>query len=141
MIERQCSCSAVLIVVLGCILASMSAFVPHYNNGYLLMISVLLAGISPYLVYAIAIPYLSSSLLIITGLLLIVAHGWLVFTYRYAQPVDYSDHWIYYGPLLLAVAVLPLVYCAMRVPYAGHVEPKADTQSGSGQGDTSSTRH
>jgi len=129
MMQKQCSCSAVLIIISGCILALISAFVPHYNNGYLLMVSVLLVGVSPYIVYAIAMPYLRSSLLIIPGLLLIVAHAWLVLSYRYAQTVDYSDHWIYYGPLLLAVAVLPLLYFAMRVPYAGHIKPKADAKT------------
>jgi hypothetical protein len=132
MMQRQCSCSAVLIIVIGCILALMSAFVPHYSS-YLLMISVLLAGISPYLVYAVAMPFLRTSLLIIPGLLLIVAHGWLVLIYRFAQPVDYSDHWIYYGPLLLAAGLLPLAVCAMRVPYTGRIAPKADAQPRSEQ--------
>jgi len=139
MMQKQCSCGAVLIIISGCILALMSAFVPHYHSGYLLMVSVLLAGISPYIMYAIIVPFLRGSLLIIPGLLLIVAHAWLVLTYRYTLPVDYSDHWIYYGPLLLTAAVLPLVFCAMRVPYAGYVEPKAETQAPEKQRDVADT--
>lgn len=125
--QKQYSCSAVLILVIGCILSLMTALVPFFQTGYYLQISVLLAGISPYLVYAIAIPYLRAHVLV-PGLLLLVIHAWLVLTYRYTLPVDYSDHWIYYGPLLLALAVLPLAICALRLPYAGHVEPKAESQ-------------
>lgn len=113
----QSSYAAVLIIIAGCVLGLTSALVPHYNAGYKLMVSVLLAGILPYMVYGIAIPYLRGIILIIPGLLLTATHFWLVMKYRFTLPVDYSDNWIYYGPLLLAVATLPLAAHAMRVPY------------------------
>lgn len=126
--QKPCSCSAVLILVIGIFLSLMTAFVPHFHSGYYLQVLVLLAGLSPYLVYGIAIPYLPDRILLVPGLLLLMIHVWLVLTYRFTLPVDYSDHWIYYAPLLLAVAVLPLAIYALRLPYTGHVEPKAESQ-------------
>lgn len=124
----QLSRTAVLIIIIGCFLGLISALVPFYNTGYNLKIAVLMVGISPYLVYGIAIPFLRGAMLIIPGLLLIAAHAWLVMMYRFTLPVDYSDGWIYYGPLLLAAAVFPLAVRAMRVPYTGGIAPKSTTQ-------------
>ncbi|MDT8283800.1 MAG: hypothetical protein RQ982_13450 [Gammaproteobacteria bacterium] len=126
--QKQYSRSALSILVIGCMLSLISAFVPFFQPGYYLQISVLLAGISPYLVYGFAIPYLRTKVLLAPGLLLLIIHAWLVLTYRFTVPVDYSDHWIYYGPLLLAAAILPLAIYALRLPYTGDVEPKTGIQ-------------
>lgn len=131
--ERPCSCSAVFIILFGCTLSLISAFVPFFNSGYLLMVSVLLAGITPYMVYAIAMPFLADRLLLISGLLLNAVHFWLVLSYRFTLSVDYSDNWIYYGPLLFAVAMLPLAIYALRVPYKGQIAAQKEEQPQTGQ--------
>lgn len=132
MIERI-SRTAVLIIIVGLILGLTSAVVPFYNAGYKLMVAVLMAGVSPYFVYGVAIPYLRGATLIIPGLLLITAHTWLVIVYRLTLPVDYSDNWIYLGPLLLAVAVLPLTIRAIYVLYTRGFAPQSGTQTQSEQ--------
>lgn len=105
------------VVVGGLLLAAASAVVPFHTTGYRLQYGVLLAGIMPYLVYGIAAPLLERTPVIIAGLILLAAHLWLVVGERFADAADYSDGKIYYVPLLLALALLPLLFRVLRKPY------------------------
>jgi hypothetical protein len=78
---------------------------------------VLLAGMLPYLVYAIAAPLLERTTVIIAGLILLAVHLWLLVSERFIDAADYSDGRIYYVPLLLALALLPLLFRVLRKPY------------------------
>jgi hypothetical protein len=109
--------SAYWIIVAGLLLAFLSAIIPFYQAGYRLMFSVLLSGMLPYLVYGIAVPLLRTGLILVAGLTLLAVHAWLVISERLIGGADYSDGMIYYVPLLLAVALLPLPVMALRKPY------------------------
>jgi hypothetical protein len=110
------------IIVVGLILSTLSAFVPFHEAGYRLMVGVLLAGMLPYLVYAVAVPLLGGAMTAIVGVALVIAHAWLVFSERFSGSVDYSDGMIYYVPMFMAIAVLPLAVVALRQPWSNKVE-------------------
>lgn len=109
--------AAYSLITIGCVLAFLSAVVPFYDTGYELMLSVLLSGLAPYMIYALCIPFLNGWLLTLPGIALVAAHGWLVVGERFYHHADYSNGLIYYIPLLLAVMMLPLVALALREPW------------------------
>ncbi len=101
-------------ILCGLLLSLISSLVPHFEAGYTLMISVFVAGLLPYLVYGIAVPLWRNPVTTVAGLLLVIAHAWLVINQRLVTHVDYSDGMIYYVPAILAVAVLPLAATAIK---------------------------
>jgi hypothetical protein len=103
-----------LFLLCGLLLSLISALVPYFEASYTLMLSVFAAGILPWLVYGIALPLWRNPVTTVTGLLLVIAHAWLVINQRFVANVDYSDGMIYYIPALLAVAVLPLAITALK---------------------------
>lgn len=106
------------IILLGCGLAFLSAVVPHYDTGYYLMTGVLLTGLLPYLVYALAAALMQGPLILAAGLAMLVVHGVLVFSERMAGSAGYESGLIYYGPLALALVLgLPLLWQAVRQPW------------------------
>lgn len=104
-------------IAYGLLLSCISAFVPFYEAGYTLMFSVLLAGLLPYLVYSVAVPLMRGSITTVVGIALVAAHTWLVINERFIGGADYSDGMIYYVPMALSVAVLPLAVAAFRRPW------------------------
>lgn len=102
-----------LFILIGIILSLLSAIVPYFNIGYELRFSVFFIGLLPWLVYSIAVPLLRGTLTNACGLLLVIAHGWLVVTERYVENVDYSDNIIYFAPIIMAVLLLPLAFTAV----------------------------
>jgi hypothetical protein len=100
--------------MIGLLLSFIAALVPHFDAGYTLMISVFAAGMLPYVVYAVAVPLLRGTLTTTVGLLIVVTHTWLVFNQRIIGNADYSDGLIYFLPMLIALAVLPLAIIAMK---------------------------
>ena len=103
-----------LFILIGVVLSAISALVPHFEAGYTLMTSVLVTGMLPYLVYGIAVPLLRGVPTTVAGLVIIVAHAWLVFNQRVIGNADYSDGLIYYVPMVMALAVLPLAVIALK---------------------------
>lgn len=103
-----------LFILIGVVLSTISALVPHFEAGYTLMTSVLVTGMLPYLVYGIAVPLLRGALTSLAGLVIIVAHAWLVFDQRIIGIADYSNNLIYYVPMVMALAVLPLAVIALK---------------------------
>ena len=101
-------------LVIGLTLSVISAFVPHFEAGYRLMTSILIAGMCPYFVYGIAVPLSRSLLTTIIGLVIVLAHALLVFNERFLGKADYDDGMIYYAPIIIAVAILPLVIIAIK---------------------------
>ena len=106
--------SGYLFIVIGIVLSVVSALVPHFEAGYRLMLSVLSAGILPYLVYSVAVPLLRSHLTTAVGVVIVLVHAWLVFSERLIGGADYSSGRIYYVPLILAVLTLPLALTAIK---------------------------
>ncbi|MGD2057016.1 MAG: hypothetical protein PVJ15_09440 [Gammaproteobacteria bacterium] len=99
---------AYLVIMAGLVLAALTAVVPHYNTGYRLMFSVLLAGLLPYLVYGVLTELVRGWALILPGLLLLAFHLWLTITERYLHYDGYTDGLIYYLPVGLALFGVPL---------------------------------
>lgn len=112
------------VIAVGAALAFAAAVVPHFTAGYRLLAGVLLSGLLPYLVYALAVPLLRNMLTITAGLILLGAQTALVIAERFTGPVDYSDGFIYFGPWLLALALLPLVALGLKQPWG--TEPPAN---------------
>lgn len=112
---------AYAVIVLGAVLTFAAAVVPYYGTGYQLRFGVVLAGLTPYFVYALAVPLLRGALTATVGLALVVLHAALVIRERFLQGADYSDGLIYIGPLVLAVVLLPLLWRALREPWGGEL--------------------
>ena len=103
-----------LLLVGGCLLAFISALVPHFDAGHRLMVSVLLTGLLPYLVFGLALPYLRGWALLLSALLLVAVHAWLVLWQRFVAYQEYSDGMIYYVPLGLTLAATALLAWALH---------------------------
>ena len=103
-----------LFLIIGLTLSFISAFVPFFEAGYKLMTSVLITGMLPYFVYAIVVPLSRSTMTTMLGLVIVITHALLVFNERFIGNADYSDNIIYYGPIIIAVTVLPLVIIAIK---------------------------
>ena len=113
------------VIVIGCILALVSAVVPFFNTGYELRLSVLLSGLLPYLIYGLAVPFLGGWLLALPGAVLVILHTWLVANERFLDNADYSNGMIYYAPVVLAVILLPLVLRALHEPWGAKSDDPA----------------
>ena len=103
-----------LFLIIGLTLSFISAFVPFFEAGYKLMTSVLITGMLPYFVYAIVVPLSRSTMTTMLGLVIVITHALLVFNERFIGNADYSDNIIYYGPIIIAVIVLPFVIIAIK---------------------------
>lgn len=102
------------VLVAGGMLSLVSAFVPFYDAGYRLDAGILLAGITPYLLYALpAVLWRSGSSLAI-GLAVFAVHAGTVVQARWFEPAGPDGSLIYLVPLLLAAALLPVVGIATR---------------------------
>ena len=117
------------IVALGVALSFASAVVPHYTAGYTLMTGVLLSGLLPYLVYGVAIPFLQGWVLSLPGIALVVLHAALVARERFLENADYGDGLIYIVPPVLAVALLPVIYLALKKPWGAEPTPRQPVTS------------
>lgn len=113
------------VILIGCMLAFISAVIPHYTAGYHLMLSVLLSGLLPYLIYVLAVPFLDGWRLALPGTVLLILHGWLVVRERFLNDADYNNGMIYYVPLILASLLLPLIIRALREPWGADAERPA----------------
>ena len=102
-----------IIILYGLGLSFIAAFAPFFEAGYLLKVDVLLAGLSPYLVYAIAVPLLPGAITTSVGVILVAAHTGLVVAERFLDGADYSDGLIYIMPIIMAMLVTPLVIVAL----------------------------
>ena len=106
-----------LIIGVGIVLSFMAAVVPHFSGAYQLQISVLLAQLTPYAIYAPAAFKLDDRAVEVSGVLLVLVHSGLVATERFAQEGQYADSAIHVVPLLAATFLLPLLVRAARLPW------------------------
>lgn len=105
------------VIVVGLCLAFLAAVVPHFTAGYRVLGGVLLAGLLPYLAYGLVVPLLRTPLTTVAGIVVVGLHAALVVAERFVDGADYSDGSIYYGPLVLALALLPLLVLGLRQPW------------------------
>lgn len=103
----------------GVVLSFVSAVVPGYPPTYQLLFGVLVAGVTPYLVYGVVVVLLGDRLTAVAGGMLLVLHLLLVISERFLGGADYSDSYIYAAPLFLATLLTPLVVKALREPWSG----------------------
>lgn len=120
---------AYAVIALGAGLAFLSAVVPHYSAGHRVLGGVLLAGLLPYLAYGLAVPLLRTALIGVAGIVLLCLHAALVAAERFVDGADYSDGMIYYGPLVLALAALPLLALGLRQPWGATPPPKRSDEA------------
>lgn len=103
-----------LIYALGVLLSFVSALVPQAAIGYQLAVSVLLAGLLPYVIHAFTLPFLQGAALSLPALVLVVIHAWLVITQRMLEFQGYADGRIYSVPLVLTLVMIGLLVWALR---------------------------
>ena len=103
-----------VVILAGLLLSLVSALVPHFEAGYHLSFSVFVAGITPYLVYGVAVPLYRGIWMTLAGLLILLIHAWLVYDERIIGAGVYNDATIYYVPVIMAIAALPLVITAFK---------------------------
>lgn len=106
-----------LILLLGFGLSFVAAVVPHFSGAYQLMFGVLVAQITPYLIYAPAVVRLDDRAVQVAGVLLLMVHGALVLVQRFVHGGDYTGPTMVAVPLLAAVLLLPLLVRAARTPW------------------------
>lgn len=104
------------VIAAGLVLAIVSSFVPYYDASYQLNAGILLAGLSPYLIYTIIAVLLRSMLTTVTGLIILALHSGLIFQLRFISTAECSVM-IYYGPVALCVILIPLLVVALRQPW------------------------
>ena len=107
----------VLVICCGVVLSFVAAVVPHFSGAHQLLVGVLLAHLTPYLVYAPAVFRLDDRVVDVAGTLLLLTHGGLVTVERFVHLGEYAGSAIYAVPLLAALLLLPLLHRAARSPW------------------------
>ena len=112
--QRHSNTPGYTVILAGTLLSLAASLVPHFDAGYRLMPLVFITGMVPYMVYAIAVPLLRSALVTAAGVLIVVAHTWLLFNQRFVDYVDYSDGLIYVIPTTLTIVAAPVAIIALK---------------------------
>lgn len=105
------------IIVVGCVLAFISAFKPLAAIGYQLDTVVWVIGLLPYFVYSIAVVLMQSIVSALHGIALLAVHAWMVTNVRLIEAGDYSSDLLISGPFVLSLALFPMAIMALRRPY------------------------
>ncbi len=100
---------AYVIILLGLVNAAVAALVPQYAIGFKLEVGVLLALITPFIVYGALSESLRGAALL-PGLILLMVNVALVARERLLAYDGYDGSPIYWLPLLTAAVVLPIAY-------------------------------
>ena len=106
---------AYVFILLGILMAGMSAIIPHFDTGYRLTFTVLLVGLLPYVVYGALSEVLRGWSLLLPGILIVPAHVWLTVSERFLSFDGFQSGTIYVVPIILTVIVLPLAILAGRL--------------------------
>ena len=112
-----------LFLLAGFGLAFVSALIPHFYTGYNLNIGVLAAGITPWLVYGMVLVLIRNAMTVVMGLILALAHAWLVLSQRFGEANPYSDNLIYIAPLVVAVLLVPFATQALVLAHKQMMTP------------------
>jgi len=99
-----------IITLYGIILSFISAFTPFFVAGYLFKGDIFLAGLFPYLIYAIAVPLLPGTITTTIGTTLAAVHTSLVVAVRF---LEFSNSLIYTIPIIMAILLIPLAVVAV----------------------------
>lgn len=99
---------AYVIILLGLATAAAAALVPQYAIGYKLEVGVLLALLSPFIVYGALSETLRGAALLLPGLALLGVNTVLLVNERFLHYDGYADSPVYWVPLLSAAVVLPI---------------------------------
>ncbi len=118
---RDYRLAAYVLVLLGFALAFAAALVPFYGAAYHLKVAVLLAVLTPFVLYAMFTEFLRGPWLLTSGLVLFgVCFAITVFE-RYLHYDGYADGAIYWVPLLTGAIVPPTARMLRRrrggIPY------------------------
>ncbi len=99
------------IVLYGLVLSFISAFTPFFATGYQIQLELMLAGFTPYLIYAIAVPLLVSATTTTVGAGLAAVHTSTVVAVRF---LGSADSLMYTVPGILSLLIIPLIIVALR---------------------------
>jgi hypothetical protein len=112
--QKHCTVFCYWLIALGVALTFVSAVVPFFTAGYQLLFSVLLVGLTPYIIYGCSLSFLRQNFAMIVGIVLLLVHLLLVIAERFIDTADYSDGMIYYLPLMLSLVLAVILYLALR---------------------------
>lgn len=102
--------AAYLIILLGVGGAAAASVVPFYTAGYELDTAVLLAVLTPFVLYGALSESLRGLWLLLPGVVLLAISLAVVIPERYLHYNGYADDTIYWVPLLAAAIVLSIAY-------------------------------
>lgn len=105
---------AYVIILLGLATAAAAALVPQHAIGFKLEIGVLLALLTPFIVYGALSESLRGAALLLPGLILLAVNVALLVNERLLHYDGYAGSPVYWLPLLTAVVVLPIAYLMRR---------------------------
>jgi hypothetical protein len=105
---------AYLVIALGVMLSFVVAVVPHYTTGHVLLLSVALAGLLPYVVYGLFIDMVRGWLLLITGVLIFGVDLGVKIPERFLHYDGYASGVIYYAPFISTLAAIVLLGIGAR---------------------------
>ncbi len=102
--------AAYVILLLGLASAALAAMVPQYAIGFRLEVGVLVAMLTPFVLYGALTESLRGLALLLPGLILLGVNLALVFFERFLSYDGYASGLVYWLPLTVAAVVLPLAY-------------------------------
>lgn len=105
---------AYLIITLGAMLAFAAAVVPYYDAGYTLLLTVLLVGLLPYIVYGLFTDIVRGWPLPIAGALLFGVDVGVKIPERFLHYDGYAGGAIYYAPLVSTVIIIVILAIGAR---------------------------
>jgi Zn-dependent protease with chaperone function len=101
---------AYVIILLGVATAAVAALVPQHAIGFRLEVAVLLALLTPFVLYGALTESLRGLVLLLPGLILLGVNLALLVYERFLSFDGYASGLVYWLPLTVAVVVLPLAY-------------------------------
>jgi len=105
---------AYLVITLGAMLSFATAVVPHYDAGYTLLLSVVFAGLLPYVVYGLFSDLVRGWWLLITGALIFVVDLGVKIPERFLHYDGYASGVIYYASFISTLAAIVLLGIGAR---------------------------
>jgi len=117
MMTRYLNVLEYLLIAAGVVVAFISAFEPQPAEGYYLHAGILLVGLLPYFVYSLAVALMDRALVTLHGVVLLAIHIWMAAVVRFVPGEAYGISLLVYGPLVLSLALIPLVILALRQPW------------------------
>lgn len=104
------------VVLTGCLLSFISSFHDQYAEGFYIDVGVIMMGLVPYLIFAMAVYIRQGIWSTIIGILLLAVHVWMVYIQHFVSG-GRADTLLLAGPPILGIILLPLLISAMRKGY------------------------